>query len=44
MLTTYFRQGSKQRAKLKGVAEALDQVHSYHRQGPEMMALIQVIN
>jgi type I restriction enzyme R subunit len=33
---------AKSATKLEGIAEALDQVRRYHREGPELMALMQV--
>jgi len=33
---------AKAATKLEGIAEALEQVRRYHREGPELMALIQV--
>jgi type I restriction enzyme R subunit len=33
---------TKAATKLEGIAEALDQIRRYHREGPELMALMQV--
>lgn len=35
---------TKSATKLEGIAEALDQVRRYHREGPELLALIQLFN
>ena len=35
---------TKAATKLEGIAEALDQVRRYHREGPELLALMQVLH